>query len=155
MTSRVWTFTSCKKIHFSYIAKCLREGPTLRLFYFRKLQKLTFDLIKNKTMILYWTIWLTKRETKPEERRQEHVRVSKRLSQWILVAIAIYVGLALCEGSSVEMRSEMTLAMGLPCLPLWIINKPYQGGFRKPLNPLAYAPAVTQKHFAGAETVQS
>ena len=28
--------------------------------------KLTFDLLKNIPKIFYWTIWLTKRETKPE-----------------------------------------------------------------------------------------
>ena len=34
-----------------------------------------FDLIKKKPRIFYWTIWFTKRETKPEKRRQKAFQI--------------------------------------------------------------------------------
>ena len=52
-----------------YLAKCLRESLTLNLFYSRKLQKTHVWPNKNKPKIFHWMISLTKRETKPEERR--------------------------------------------------------------------------------------
>ena len=40
-----------------------------------------------------------------------------------------------CEGIPVEIHLEFTFAMGLHCLPRWVINIPSKGGFRKPMKP--------------------
>ena len=67
----------CSLICFTYHAThWMLTGANWNYFTSVNFKNLMFYLIKNKPKIFYWTIWFTKRETKPEERRQKHFKFS-------------------------------------------------------------------------------